>query len=181
MTQMPESVTLRQARQILPLLACVVLMTAGCSAFDTTNNSNTNTGSCNGAGGNNSVSCSSVPTARASAVASTSSASSAPSASASPSASRTWKETTFSQSDTFADFMNAGDPLGASLKPKQAVWVSCRVKGFAVTDGDRWWYRLAQSPWNDRYYASTDNFYNTPTPTGNPINGVVFDKRVPVC
>jgi hypothetical protein len=181
MTETPATPTLHRARQILPILACVVLMTAGCSAFDTTNNSDTNTGSCNGAGGNNSVSCSSVPTAHASAVASASSASVASSASASPYTGKTWKETTFSNADTFADFVNAGDPQGASLKPQQAVYVSCRVKGFVVHDGDGWWYRLARSPWNNRYYASTDNFYNTPSPTPNPINGVVFDKRVPVC
>jgi hypothetical protein len=163
------------------MLTCIVLMAAGCSFLNTTNNSNTNNGSCNAAGGNNSVNCSSAPTAHASAVASTSTASSAPSALTTPSGGGTWEETTFSRSDTFADYVNAGDPLGTPLKPQQAVKVSCRVEGFAVHGGDRWWYRLAQSPWNNRYYASTDNFYNIPTPTGNPINGVDFDKRVPLC
>lgn len=181
MTAMRQATTFRHGRRILPALACVMLMTAGCSFFNTTNNSNTDTGSCNAGGGNNSVHCSSVPAARASAVASTSSASSAPSASVSPSADKTWAETTFSQSKTFADFVNAGDPLGAPLTAEQTVSVSCRARGFKVTDGDRWWYRLAQSPWDNRYYATTDVFYNTPTATGNPINGVVFDKRVRVC
>jgi hypothetical protein len=111
----------------------------------------------------------------------TRSASSAPSSPASYPTGKTWTETTFSQSKTFAHYKNAGDPTGASLQAHQAVRVSCRVKGFAVADGDRWWYRLAQPPWNGRYYATTDVFYNTPTPTGNPINGISFDKRVPVC
>jgi hypothetical protein len=111
----------------------------------------------------------------------TPSASSTPSASASSSTGKTWTETTISRSQTFADYVNAGDPLGASLSLRQAVKVSCRIKGLAVADGDSWWYRLAQPPWNGRYYATTDDFYNTPTPTANPINGVVFDKRVPVC
>jgi hypothetical protein len=180
MTEMRETTTLHHGHQTLLMLACVVLMTAGCSFLDTTNNSNTNTGSCNAVGGNNSVSCSSVK-ADASAVPSASTASSPPSASAGSSAGKTWTETTFSQSQTFADYVNAGDPLGAPLNPQQAVTVSCRVKGFAVADGDPWWYRLAQPPWNNRYYATTDVFYNTPTATGNPINGVAFDKRVPVC
>lgn len=111
----------------------------------------------------------------------TPSASSSPATSASSPPRKTWTETTFTQSKTFADYVNAGDPLGAPLSPREAVQVSCRVKGFAVADGDPWWYRLVQPPWNGRYYATTDVFYNTPTPTGNPINGVVFDKRVPVC
>ena len=186
MTEMRDTTTLQHARQTLLMLTCVALMTTGCSFLNTTNNSNTNNGSCNAAGGNNSVNCSSAPAAHASTVASTPTASrtpvsGAPSASTSSSAGRTWTETTYSQSKTFADYVNAGDPLGAPLRPQQAVKVSCRVEGFAVADGDRWWYRLAQSPWNNRYYASTDNFYNTPKPTGNPINGVVFDKRVRVC
>jgi hypothetical protein len=111
----------------------------------------------------------------------TPSASSAPTATATPPVGKTWTEYTFSQSKTFADFVNAGDPLGPSLTPEEAVKVSCRVKGFAVNDGDRWWYRLAQSPWDGRFYATTDVFYNTPTPKGNPRNGIWFDKRVPVC
>lgn len=123
-----------------------------------------------------------TPTASsASSGSSSPSASSSPSPSSTSSAGKTWTEFTFSQAKTFADYLNAGIPLGAPLSPQQAVKVSCRVQGFAVADGDRWWYRLAQSPWNGRYYATTDVFYNIPTPTGDPINGVVFDKRVPVC
>ena len=38
--------------------------------------------------------------------------------------------------------------------------MSCRLEGFAVEDGNRWWYRLAQAPWNDQFYASADAFYN---------------------
>jgi hypothetical protein len=180
MTVMRDTTT-HQACRILLVLTCAVLLTAGCSFLDTTNNSNTNNGSCNAAGGSNSVNCSSAPKAHPSAVVSTPTASSAPSALTSSAAAETWTETTYSWSETFADYQNAGDPLGAQLKPLQAVKVSCRAKGFAVADGDRWWYRLAQSPWDNRYYASTDNFYNTPRPIGNPLNGVVFDKRVHVC
>ncbi len=94
---------------------------------------------------------------------------------------RTWTETAFTSSDTFADYLNAGEPLGAPLSPGQIVQVSCRVRGFKVKDGDRWWYRLASSPWNGQYYATSDVFYNTPNTTGSGINGVFVDKRVPVC
>lgn len=105
----------------------------------------------------------------------------ASSSTAVPVAGRTWTETTFSQSKTFADYVNAGYPLGAPLSPGQAVKVSCRVRGFVVQDGDPWWYQLASPPWNGHYYATSDVFYNTPNTSGNPINGVVVDKQVPVC
>ena len=94
---------------------------------------------------------------------------------------RAWTETTFTQSKAFADYLNAGHPSGATLRSRQAVKVSCRVRGFVVKDGDPWWYRLASPPWNGHYYATSDVFYNTPGASGNPINGVVVDKRVPVC
>lgn len=93
----------------------------------------------------------------------------------------TWTETAYSQAKTFADFVNAGYPLGASLSPGQAVQVSCRVRGFKVKDGDTWWYRLASSPWNGHYYATSDVFYNTPDTSGNPINGIVVDTQVKLC
>lgn len=61
MTDTRKKAMLHHACQILLVLAFVVPMSAGCSAFDTTNNSNTNTGSCDAAGGDNSVHCSSAP------------------------------------------------------------------------------------------------------------------------
>jgi hypothetical protein len=93
----------------------------------------------------------------------------------------TWTETTYAQAKTFADFVNAGDPLGAPLSPGQAVTVSCRVHGFKVKDGDTWWYRLASPPWNGNYYATSDVFYNTPNTSGNPINGIMVDSTVKLC
>lgn len=93
----------------------------------------------------------------------------------------TWTETAFTRSKTFADYVNAGYPLGAPLSPGQAVKVSCRVRGFAVEDRDPWWYRLASPPWNGQYYATSDVFYNTPNTSGNPINGITVDTRVRIC
>ncbi len=90
-------------------------------------------------------------------------------------------ETAFAKSKTFVDFVNAGGPFGASLSPGQVVQVSCRIRGFKVQDGDRWWYRLASPPWNGHYYATSDVFYNTPNTSGNPINGVQVDRRVRLC
>jgi hypothetical protein len=93
---------------------------------------------------------------------------------------RTWTETTYTQSKTFTDYLNAGYPSSALLKPRQVVQVSCRVRGFAVQDGDPWWYQLASPPRDRRHYVTSDVFYNTPSASGNPINGIVVDKRVRV-
>jgi hypothetical protein len=86
MTDMRKKALLRHACQILLVLAFVVPMSAGCSAFDTTNNSNTDTGSCNAAGGHNSVHCSSAPNLKPSHSASSSPASNQNAASATPTA-----------------------------------------------------------------------------------------------
>ena len=99
----------------------------------------------------------------------------------SPKAARTWTETVFSDSDTFADYVSAGNPKGAPLSAGQTVQVSCRLRGFKVRDGDRWWYRLASPPWDGQYYATSDVFYNTASTSGSGVNGVLVDKRVRIC
>lgn len=92
----------------------------------------------------------------------------------------TWTETTGTPAHTWADpvqLTGAGTPLG----PRQSVQVLCRVKGYVVQDGDPWWYRLASSPWNGRYYATSDAFYNNGATSGPVDNGVVVDEQVPTC
>lgn len=102
-------------------------------------------------------------------------------ATAVPSSGSTWTEKTFTNAQTFANFVSAGGPFGVPLTSGQSVQVSCRVKGFKVQDGDVWWYRLSASPWDGNYYVSTDNFWNTSDTSGNPINGIYFDPNVKVC
>jgi transcriptional regulator with XRE-family HTH domain len=92
----------------------------------------------------------------------------------------TWTETTGTPAHTWADpvqLTGAGTPLG----PRQSVQVLCRVRGYVVQDGDPWWYRLASTPWNGRYYATSDAFYNNGATSGSVVNGVVVDEQVPVC
>ena len=92
----------------------------------------------------------------------------------------TWTETTGTPAHTWADpvqLTGAGTPLG----PRQSVQVLCRVKGYIVQDGDPWWYRLASRPWNGRYYATSDAFYNNGATSGSVDTGVVVDDQVPVC
>ncbi|REH47376.1 hypothetical protein BCF44_106541 [Kutzneria buriramensis] len=92
----------------------------------------------------------------------------------------TWTETTGTPAHTWADpvqLTGAGTPLG----PRQSVQVLCRVRGYVVQDGDPWWYRLASPPWNGRFYATSDAFYNNGTTSGSVNTGVVVDEQLPVC
>jgi hypothetical protein len=92
----------------------------------------------------------------------------------------TWTETTGTPAHTWADpvqLTGAGTPLG----PRQSVQVLCRVRGYVVQDGDPWWYRLASTPWNGDYYATSDAFYNNGATSGPVDNGVVVDEQVPLC
>jgi hypothetical protein len=92
----------------------------------------------------------------------------------------TWTETTGTPAHTWADpvqLTGAGTPLG----PRQSVQVLCVVKGYIVQDGDPWWYRLASSPWDGRYYATSDAFYNNGATSGSVDDGVVVDDQVPLC
>lgn len=70
---------------------------------------------------------------------------------------------------------------GPSIPGHKPILMSCRVHGPAVADGNTWWYRIAASPWNNRYYVSADAFYNNGRRTG-PLTGTPFyDPKVPVC
>jgi hypothetical protein len=92
----------------------------------------------------------------------------------------TWTETTGTPAHAWADpvqLTGAGTPLG----PRQSVQVLCRARGYVVQDGDPWWYRLASTPWNGRYYATSDAFYNNGATSGSVDTGVVVDEQVPVC
>jgi len=55
------------------------------------------------------------------------------------------------------------------------------VTGFAVADGDTWWYRIASSPWNSTYYGSADAFYNNGATSGSLIGTPFVDSNVPNC
>jgi len=92
----------------------------------------------------------------------------------------TWTETTGTPAHTFSDatqLTGAGLPLG----PRQSVQISCRTRGYVVEDGDPWWYRIESAPWNGRFYATSDAFYNNGAVTGPVDTGVVVDEQVPIC
>ena len=63
----------------------------------------------------------------------------------------------------------------------QAVQVSCKVYDVTMpsADPDGYWYRIASSPWNNRYYAVANTFTNG-DPLGSP-GSTHTDFRVPDC
>jgi surface antigen len=98
-----------------------------------------------------------------------------------PPAARQYAETTGGLVHTWTDYANAGGAEGPSIPSNATVQIACKIGGFAVADGDTWWYRLAASPWNGAYYASADAFYNDGQTSGS-LHGTPFDDpNVPNC
>ena len=90
-------------------------------------------------------------------------------------------ETAGGVTHTFTDYNSAGGTQGTSVQPGQAVTITCRRTGFAVADGNNWWYQLGDSPWSNSYYASADAFYNNGQTSGS-LSGTPFvDTNVPLC
>jgi hypothetical protein len=91
-------------------------------------------------------------------------------------------ETTGGVTHTWSDYSDAGGNQGPSISANETVNVACRLQGFAVADGNTWWYRIASSPWSGSYYASADAFYNEPGVTSGSLLGTPFyDPNVPTC
>lgn len=82
---------------------------------------------------------------------------------------------------TWTNYATAGGAQGPSIFPYQAIQVSCKIIGFQVFDGNTWWYRIAQSPWNNVYYASADSFYNNGQASGSLMGTPLVDVNVPNC
>ena len=93
----------------------------------------------------------------------------------------TYAETTGSVAHTWTDYGDAGGTEGPEIGSNQTVQIACKVTGFAVSDGNTWWYRVASSPWNSSYYVSADAFYNNGQTSGS-LSGTPFvDPSVPNC
>jgi hypothetical protein len=90
-------------------------------------------------------------------------------------------ETTGGVAHTWTNYTNAGGTEGPSIPANATVQIACKLTGFTVADGNTWWYRLAQSPWNNAYYVSADAFYNNGATSGS-LHGTPFvDQAVPNC
>jgi RHS repeat-associated protein len=90
-------------------------------------------------------------------------------------------ETAGGSANTWTNYTNAGGSQGPSIGGGQTVQVACAIQGFKVADGNVWWYRIAQSPWNNQYYVSADAFYNNGQTSGSLIGTPFVDPHVAVC
>jgi hypothetical protein len=82
---------------------------------------------------------------------------------------------------TWTNYSNAGGSEGPSIPSNDTVQITCKVAGFAVADGNTWWYRIASSPWSNTYYGSADAFYNDGATSGSLVGTPYFDPNVPNC
>ncbi len=82
---------------------------------------------------------------------------------------------------TWSDYHRAAGTAGPLIASHKTVLVACRVQGYKVEDGNRWWYRIASAPWRGRFYASADAFYNNGRKSGSLVHTPFFDPKVPVC
>jgi surface antigen len=98
-----------------------------------------------------------------------------------PAPAPTFAETTGSVTHTWTDYANAGGTEGPSIPSNATVQIQCKLTGFAVEDGNTWWYEVASGPWNDAFFASADAFYNNGETSGS-LKGTPFvDPSVPNC
>ena len=90
-------------------------------------------------------------------------------------------ETTGSTASTWTNYLDAGGTEGPQISSNATINVTCRLTGFAVSDGNTWWYEIGSSPWNNEYYVSADAFYNNGATSGSLIGTPFYDSAVPVC
>ncbi|MFJ9792591.1 hypothetical protein [Streptomyces globosus] len=83
-------------------------------------------------------------------------------------------------SPTFTDPHAVSGP-GERIPAHSRVEVQCRVYApeMKTANPDGWWYRIAGSPWNGRYYAVANTFMNGDAPGQTPPTNT--DWTVPVC
>ena len=98
-----------------------------------------------------------------------------------PQDSATFAETVGGPTHTWTDYSDAGGTEGATIPSGQSVQVTCVLQGFTVSDGNTNWYRVASSPWNNTYYASSDAFYNNGATSGSLDGTPYVDPNVPTC
>jgi surface antigen len=90
-------------------------------------------------------------------------------------------ETTGGYTHTWSDYLTAGGMAGPIIPPYVSVEIACKVIGFAVENGNRWWYRIASEAWGGTFYASADAFYNNGQTTGSLVGTSYVDPAVPNC
>ena len=92
-----------------------------------------------------------------------------------------YEETAGGEASTWTNYINAGGIKGPTIAAQQSVLIACKVTGFKVPDGNTWWYRIASSPWNNKYYVSADAMYNNGATSGGLLNTPWVDTNVVNC
>jgi len=82
--------------------------------------------------------------------------------------------------DTFTNYHNASGK-GPRVDPGAWVNVSCKVRDGYIQSAnpDGYWYRLADAPWNNQYYAVANTFMNGDSWDGPYTHNTDFN--VPDC
>jgi DNA-binding helix-hairpin-helix protein with protein kinase domain len=96
-----------------------------------------------------------------------------------PAAGRT--KVTGALTHTWSNYADADGTAGPVIPAYSSVQVSCRLTGYQVRSGNRWWYRIASPGWDNRFYASADAFYNNDQTSGSLVGGPWVDEAVPMC
>jgi RHS repeat-associated protein len=90
-------------------------------------------------------------------------------------------ETAGGSANTWTNYNNAGGTQGTSVGGGSTIAISCKLQGFRVADGNTWWYRIGQPPWNGGFYVSADAFYNNGQTSGSLVGTPFVDATVPNC
>jgi Cutinase len=92
-----------------------------------------------------------------------------------------WAETTGGPTNTWTNYTNAGGAKGPTIPAFTTIQIACKLTGFAVANGNTWWYRIAQAPWSNAFYASADAFYNNGATSGSLVGTPYVDDAVANC
>jgi RHS repeat-associated protein len=92
-----------------------------------------------------------------------------------------FNETTGGVAHTWTNYADAGGTEGPEIGSNATVAIACRLTGFAVADGNTWWYLIASAPWDSQFYVSADAFYNNGQTSGSLLGTPFVDPNVPIC
>lgn len=94
---------------------------------------------------------------------------------------QTYPQVAGGYANTWSDYRSAGGTPGPGIHGGSTVHMACRLEGFRVSNGNTWWYRIAQAPWNHAFYATADAFYNNGQTSGSLLGTPYVDTAVPLC
>jgi surface antigen len=93
----------------------------------------------------------------------------------------TFTETTFWRVQTWSDYNFPRIEFEGQPILGEVVQVTCVVGGAPDYGGNIWWYRIASSPWDNKFYARAVNFLNGGTNTESTEGDPPVDPAVPSC